>query len=85
MSMETCSACDQQKDSDFIEFEYLLGKPVCESCLAAIPEASGATPRSALFRLGAACAIAEYLTDDCAPEGTAEIEYPTHAEQMADL
>ena len=38
MSMFMCSACDKERDSDFVELEVLDGKEVCGFCLAAIPE-----------------------------------------------
>lgn len=44
MSMFICSACDKERDSDFVEFEVIDGKEVCESCLAAIPEPPAPAP-----------------------------------------
>ena len=93
MSMQMCAACERIKDSDFVQFDEILGEPVCESCWPDEEESIVPQPCSALFRLAAALSIAEFTRKaptpaqeqdmaECAAEGMA---YPTMREQMADL
>ena len=81
MSMQMCAACEQIKDSDFIQFDTINGEEVCESCWPDEDESIVPHPRTALFRLAEALSIAEFTKRaptpteeqdmaDCAPEGT---------------
>ena len=93
MSMTMCAACEQIQDSDFVQFDEILGEQVCEFCWPDEEESIVPQPRTALFRLAAALSIAEFTRKaptpaqeqdmaECAAEGMA---YPTMREQMADL
>ena len=93
MSMTMCSACEQIKDSDFVQFDEILGEQVCESCWPDEEESIVPQPRTALFRLAAALSIAEFTRKaptpaqaqdmaECAAVGMA---YPTMQEQALDL
>ena len=60
MSMTMCAACEQIQDSDFVQFDEILGEQVCESCWPDEEESIVPQPRTALFRLAAALSIAEF-------------------------
>ena len=87
MSMQMCSACDKLKDSDFIAFEVIDGKEICESCLSAIPEPPEPAPfvyfSNECFECGRpATQGSRYCGDSCRKIATGE---PSMQEQALNL
>lgn len=84
MSMTYCNACDKLKDSDFIEFETIDGKEICESCLSEIPEPVTMTywPTECAECGRPTTQGSPWCSERCRKIAVGE---PTHAEQMADL
>lgn len=67
MSMQQCAACARIKDSDVVQFDTIHGEDVCESCWPPEDESMVPHPRTALFRLAAALAVAEFVQHDTRP------------------